>query len=166
LPCPHHTRTEAFEPRAGLTGPNAAAVTVSLAGLYTEKPAARPRNAGAPVGRSWPVGARLSLLVLSAGLLVLAGCSSEVSRWHSPDGRFEAVLYQTPSLSVGMPGSGSDGPGALEIVRVADGARCGRAPLEMRAQGYEVEFDRDHAHVKLVADWDLRACAVTLAGPH
>lgn len=94
-------------------------------------------------------------------MFVIACGGTEVDRWNSPDGRFEAVLYSTGSRTFAMPGHGSDGPGELEIVRVSDGESCGRGSLDLRWQGRELVFQEDHARLQRIADWNLSECSVT-----
>jgi hypothetical protein len=100
--------------------------------------------------------ASCTLLVAS-----LAACATEHARWVSPDGRFDVVVHAAPRLFA-MPGGGSDGAGEVEIVRRADGVSCGSAPVDMAWMAHDVAFDASGAHLRLVADWDLAACHVTL----
>ena len=89
----------------------------------------------------------------------------EHARRLSPDGRFELVARarRFHSLIPAAPGSGSDKPGWLELVRRADGKSCGALPVPMVRMIDEVQWEG--AAASLTGDeggeWDLAACTVT-----
>ncbi|MEZ4237052.1 MAG: SRPBCC domain-containing protein [Myxococcota bacterium] len=90
-------------------------------------------------------------------------CTTEHARWQSPDGRFEVVASR--SVVSGCipvsPGQGSDAPGRVEVVRLADGRSCGSVRVPMVWMNGDVRFDGDTATIPALADWDLLTCTVT-----
>lgn len=90
----------------------------------------------------------------------------EVTRFTSPGGGFTAVVTSRrfESFVVRAPGSGSDKPGALEIIR-ADGRSCGRSALPMVSLAgdlrWELELKPRSATVIGTATWNLDDCSVT-----
>ena len=100
----------------------------------------------------------------AAALALLLTRESEFARFDSPDGAFTAVVTSPLlwSLIPGMPGSGSDRPGAVRIER-RDGRSCGRAPLELVQLAYGLRWEAGEASLPAIAHWDLAACRVALS---
>jgi hypothetical protein len=93
------------------------------------------------------------LVALALLPFVLTGQYSRVS---SPDGRFYAVAT-FPSwrqYAAMMPGQAGDKSGYITIYTM-DGRSCGRASVEMVSFIRDLEWNADHAKLRLVAEWDL-----------
>ena len=114
--------------------------------------------------RDWRRLAVLGLVVAIAALASLLFMPwLEVRRERSPDGAFTAVTRSQLAwmLIPMMPGQGSDRPVYVTVYR---GARdCGTARVEpgwIARDAFSWDLARRRAAVKLVAEWDLGACAV------
>lgn len=89
----------------------------------------------------------------------------EYTRFSSPGGEFTAVATSRryESLVMRAPGSGSDKPGALEILK-ADGGSCGRAEVPMVSSASDLEWELElkprSATIIGTATWNLDACTV------
>lgn len=103
----------------------------------------------------------LSLSVGGTALIVilvaaLAWLTVEYSHVSSPDGRFYAVARYPAwqSLVPLMPGQTGDHAGAVTIYQ-ARGKSCGSARVPMVSFIRDLRWDKEHARIPLVAEWDL-----------
>ncbi len=99
------------------------------------------------------------------GLGVFLFGSVEYARVVSPDGAFAAVTtYQRYEGFIPRgPGSGSDKPGRMEIVRLSDGRSCGAVSLDMVWMSRELEWSltaTPRSASAAMSFWNLDTCAV------
>jgi hypothetical protein len=80
-------------------------------------------------------------------------CAEVYDRSTSTDGKFEMLVCRTPSA--GMPGQSGDAPGFIRLLDKRSGSILNEADLEMVQVYPGVEWTKDTAHIKLIADWPL-----------
>ncbi|MEQ1566613.1 MAG: hypothetical protein ABMA64_13305 [Myxococcota bacterium] len=94
----------------------------------------------------------------------VAGCGRERPEPFSvsPDGAFAAYSHREwgSALQVAMPGGGSDAPVWVEVVRLADGKRCGWVYVEIGWMTVDLTWSPGEAEIPLAGAWDLTTCAL------
>ena len=73
--------------------------------------------------------------------------------WHSPDERYELVVYRHPKLFA-MPGQGGDAPGTV-VLRTKAGQELKRRSVEMVQLVSEPRWGEGVVAIKLLFEWKL-----------
>ena len=73
-----------------------------------------------------------------------------------PDGAYRVVVMRQPQRLAMAPGQSSDAPGTVQLQDRA-GRILATAPVSMVQLVEEVDWTDEHAAIRFVADWDLRA---------
>jgi hypothetical protein len=74
--------------------------------------------------------------------------------YHSPDRRFQIVVYRMPMLSA-MPGQSSDAPGYFQLRDSQTGRVLEDEDVEMVQEAQRVEWSPASVRVGILANWDL-----------
>ena len=96
------------------------------------------------------------LIVFSCQFALKRFLSYEYSRFKSPDGRYELIVYGIPTFIPTMPGNAGDAPGFVQLVD-QNGNVLNEADVSM-VQGiepYAIFWEKRSVHIKLIADWEL-----------
>ena len=80
--------------------------------------------------------------------------ADEYRRYSSPDGRFEIIVFRTPTSST-MPGQSSDAPGYFQLRDAQTGRVLRERQVEMVQLVDQIEWSATNVDVRLLADWKL-----------
>jgi hypothetical protein len=75
--------------------------------------------------------------------------------FERPDDRYRVEVWREPQPFM-MPGQSGDAPGVARLTDAA-GNVLAEVPLEMVQLVDQVDWSNGHAHITLIADWDLSA---------
>ena len=112
--------------------------------------------------KGWPSTlsrATVSALCLAVLACAAVGCSRETEyrRFDSPDNAYYVSVYRrSGTFTSAMPGQSGDAPGTVRL-HDKTGRVLRETEVDMVQSVDTVEWEPDSVHIKLVADWPLRA---------
>ena len=96
------------------------------------------------------------LIVFSCQLAMKRFLSYEYSRFKSPDGKYEIVVYGIPTFIPTMPGNAGDAPGFVQLVD-QKGNVLNEANVDMVQiiEPAALIWGKKVVHIISIADWEL-----------
>jgi hypothetical protein len=96
------------------------------------------------------------LIVFSCQLAMKRFLSYEYSRFKSPDGKYEIVVYGIPTFIPTMPGNAGDAPGFVQLVD-QKGNVLNEADISMvqKVEISDIFWKKKSVNIKPTGEWDL-----------